>query len=50
MDDIYFDEEDLTTGEINRLISNSHENELLNDFYNMKENKKETKDGKTDVL
>ena len=50
MYDIYFEEENLTAGEINRLITNNHENYLLNEFYNMQENYKEDKDGETDVL
>lgn len=50
MYDIYFEEENLTVSEINRLITDNHENYLLNEFYNMQEIYIEEEDGKTDVL
>lgn len=51
MYDIYFEEENLTVSEINRLITDNHENYLLNEFYNMQEIYiEEVEDGKTDVL
>ena len=50
MYDIYFEEENLTVSEINRLITDNHENYLLNELYNMQEIYIEEEDGKTDVL
>ena len=50
MYDIYLEEENLTVSEINRLITDNHENYLLNEFYNMQEIYIEEEDGKTDVL
>lgn len=51
MYDIYFEEENLTASEINRLITDNHENYLLNEFYNMQEIYiEEVEDGKIDVL
>ena len=50
MYDIYFEEENLTVSEIIRLITDNHENYLLNEFYNMQEIYIEEEDGKTDVL